>query len=199
MNIAEYCRNNPKLSWIIIAFAAVLILSLSVAIALGVQSHNDHVLAGQIAESEAGLKVVGAQISEIKDHDFQSMAEYIKAYAQIEPLTIIYDQKLQRYSDLYRIAEQRDRDRSLINIQRLYTRYNPESWHNASEIIDLVRQVNQISKKEASVIHDMSSLPESEQVQFWHEEFMPLAAQEHALRERLLLVGQRVSPERTTQ
>jgi len=28
---------------------------------------------------------------------------------------------------------------------------------------------------------------------------MPLAAQEHALREQLLLVGQRASPERATQ
>jgi hypothetical protein len=35
--------------------------------------------------------------------------------------------------------------------------------------------------------------------QFWHDEFTPLAEQEHALRERLLLVGQSVSPERATQ
>jgi len=45
----------------------------------------------------------------------------------------------------------------------------------------------------------MASLPADEQVQFWHDEFMPLAAQEHALREQLLLVGQRASPERATQ
>jgi len=34
-------------------------------------------------------------------------------------------------------------------------------------------------KREASVMQDMRSLPEQEQVQFWHEEFMPLVAQEH--------------------
>jgi hypothetical protein len=50
-------------------------------------------------------------------------------------------------------------------------------------------------KKEASVIRDMSSLPEKEQVQFWHEEFAPLLTQEHALRETLLVVGQRTSAE----
>ena len=52
-------------------------------------------------------------------------------------------------------------------------------------------------KKEVSVIRDMSSLPEKEQVQFWHEEFVPLLGEEHALREELLLVGQRISPEST--
>lgn len=36
------------------------------------------------------------------------------------------------------------------------------------------REINSVMKKEASVIHDMNSLPEQERVQFWHEEFMPL-------------------------
>ena len=84
-------------------------------------------------------------------------------------------------------------------MQHLHSRYNAEVWRNNSELIELVRQVNEVTKQEASVIHDMASLPAEEQVQFWHDEFMPLAAQEHALRERLLLVGQRVSPERATQ
>jgi hypothetical protein len=39
----------------------------------------------------------------------------------------------------------------------------------------------------------MSNLPESEQVQFWHEEFMPLADEEHALREQLREVGRKSS------
>lgn len=127
------------------------------------------------------------------------MAEHIKAYARIERLTILYDQKLQRYSDLYKIVQQRDQNRGVINVQRLHTRYQPEPWRNGAEIVGLVRQVNEITKKEASVIHDMSSLPESEQVQFWHEEFMPLAAQEHALREQLLVAGQRSSSQRSSQ
>ena len=45
-------------------------------------------------------------------------------------------------------------------------------WRNTSELIALIRQTNDIMKKEASVIHDMGSIPEQEQVQFWHEEFM---------------------------
>jgi hypothetical protein len=54
-------------------------------------------------------------------------------------------------------------------------------------------------KKEVSVIHDMSAFPEDEQVQFWHEEFVPLLGREHTLRERLALAGQKMSWESTTQ
>jgi hypothetical protein len=87
MNIAEYYRNNPKLFWMIIGVAAVVIVALCVAIALAIQNHNDRVPAVEITESESDLRLVGAQISEIKDHDFKSMEEYTKAYARIEPLT----------------------------------------------------------------------------------------------------------------
>jgi len=41
----------------------------------------------------------------------------------------------------------------------------------------LIRQINEVMKKEASVIREMGSFPEQEQVQFWHEEFMPLWAE----------------------
>ncbi|MGB7464579.1 MAG: hypothetical protein WBW14_16910 [Candidatus Acidiferrum sp.] len=133
------------------------------------------------------------------DHQFGTMNEYIAAYAHVEPLLKDYDQKLQRYSELCNTAQQRDEKRGPINIKRLHSRYNAKVWRNNSELIELVRQVNEVTKKEASVIHDMASLPAEEQVQLWHDEFMPLAEQEHALRERLLLVGQRVSPQRATQ
>jgi hypothetical protein len=75
--------------------------------------------------------------------------------------------------------------------------YITDICRDASGIIELTGQINAVMKKEASVIRDMSSLPEKEQVQFWHEEFAPLLTQEHALRETLLVVGQRTSPEST--
>jgi hypothetical protein len=87
----------------------------------------------------------------------------------------------------------------MINVEPFHNRQNPALWRNTSEIIDLVTQINSVMRKEASVIHDMSSFPEHDQLQFWHEEFVPLLAQEHALRERLLLAGQRISPEPTSQ
>ena len=199
MSILQRYRKNHTLVWVSAASSIVFTMVLIVAIALGIQSHNDRVLGAQVVQSESELRTVGAQIAAIKDHQFGTMSEYIAAYARVEPLLKDYDQKLQQYSELCSTAQQRDQKRGLLNIQRLHSRYNAEVWRNNSELIDLVRQVNEVTKKEASVIHDMASLPAEEQVQFWHEEFMPLAAQEHALRERLLVVGQRVSPERATQ
>jgi phosphoserine phosphatase len=42
-------------------------------------------------------------------------------------------------------------------------------------------------------------LPEQQQLQFWHEQFLPLLAQEHALLEELQLAGHRISPGATMQ
>ena len=185
--------------WIAIVCLSVTGSMLGVAVVLGIQNREDHVLTGQITQTEAQLRALGTRIADIKDYEFRTMAEYVAAYAKIEPLLTEYDQKLQEYGELYNTAQQRDQKRGLINIQRLQNRYNPEVWRNTSEIIALIREINDVMKREASVIQDMRSLPEPERVQFWHEEFMPLLAQEHALRERLLVAGQKASSERSTQ
>jgi len=182
-----------------IAVSLLVASALGVAVVLGVQNHEDHVLTAQITQTEAELRLMGARIANIKDHEFKTIAEYVAAYAAIEPLLTEYDQKLREYSELYNTAQQRDQKRGLINIQRLHNRYNPEVWRNTSELIAIIHEINDVMKREASVMQDMRSLPEQEQVQFWHEEFMPLVAQEHGLRERLLVVGQKVSQERSTQ
>src|SRR5216684_83755 len=182
-----------------IAVSLLVASALGVAVVLGVQNHQDHVLAAQITQTEAELRAMGARIADVKDHEFKTMAEYVAAYAQIEPLLTQYDQKLREYSELYNTAQQRDQKRGLINIQRLHNRYNPEVWRNTSEIIALIREINDVMRKQASVIRDMHSLPAQEQVQFWHEEFMPLLAEAQALRERLVVAGQKVSQERSTQ
>ena len=197
-------QSEPKVTakrpriWIT-AVSLIVASTLGVAILIGVQNHEDHVLTAQITQTEADLRVTGARIANIKDHEFKTMAEYVVAYARVEPLLTEYDQKLQEYSELYNTAQQRDQKRGLINIQRLHNNYNPEVWRDTSELIAIIRQINEVMKNEASVIRDMRSLPEQEQVQFWHEEFMPLVAQERALRERLVFAGQKVSQERSTQ
>jgi len=197
-------QSEPKVTakrpriWIT-AVSLIVASTLGVAILIGVQNHEDHVLTAQITQTEADLRVTGARIANIKDHEFKTMAEYVVAYARVEPLLTEYDQKLQEYSELYNTAQQRDQKRGLINIQRLHNNYNPEVWRDTSELIAIIRQINEVMKNEASVIRDMRSLPEQEQVQFWHEDFMPLVAQERALRERLAFAGQKVSQERSTQ
>lgn len=68
-----------------------------------------------------------------------------------------------------------------------------------SEIIRLVREINDITKREISVVHAMAPLPEPERLRSWHEQFMPLAAQEHALREQLQVAGQSQPPDSSIQ
>jgi hypothetical protein len=199
MNLAECYRSHPKRSLIFIVLAAVLIGLVIDIIAAGIENHDDRVLDAQITESQSEMRLVGGQIAQMKDRDFESKAQYIQVYARIEPFVNDYDQKLQRYTDLYRSAEQRDQQKSVIHFGRARLRRQPDVWRDGWKIIDLVRQVNEITKKEVSVIHDMSNLPEGEQVQFWHEEFVPLAAEERALREQLREVGQRSSSPSTVQ
>jgi len=122
------------------------------------------------------------------------MNDYISAYAQVEHLQSDYDQKLQKYSELYSLARKRDNDRGIFNVECFHGKHHPETWKNMTEIIDLVRQINELTKRQTSVIHAMASLPEPERVKFWHEQFAPPAAEEHALREKLQVVGQGTPP-----
>lgn len=184
---------------IIVISLIIVAAVVAIVIAVGIQNHNDRLLSAQLIQSEVELQTTGASIADIKDHKFKTMAEYVSAYAQVEPLMNDYDHKLRAYADLCNRAQRRDKRRSLVNILRREKPYSPEVWRNALEIIQLVRQISSVMKKEASVIRDMSSFPEDQQVQFWHEEFVPLLTQEHALRERLVVAGQRMSSEPTSQ
>src|SRR6266403_2170914 len=72
----------------VIAFGSVL----AVGLTRGLQNHEDHVLTAQITQTEADLRVMGTRIADIKDHEFKTLAEYVAAYAEIEPLLTAYDQ-----------------------------------------------------------------------------------------------------------
>jgi hypothetical protein len=106
---------------------------------------------------------------------------------------------LKKFSDLYSYARERDSHRGLLDIQRLRGKHHPATGDKMSEIIALVRQINDITKRESSVVHAMAGLPDTERVQFWYEQFLPLAAQEHALREKLMIVGQGRAPTSSIQ
>ena len=117
MRLGEYNRKHPKRSLVFIVLTAVLIGLAIDVIAEGIENRNGRVLDAQITESQSEMRLVGAEIAQIKDHDFESMAQYIQAYVRIGPLVNDYDQKLQKYSDLYRRAEQRDQHRSVIHFE----------------------------------------------------------------------------------
>lgn len=182
------------LRYVVVAGVALLLGLTVLAIAFAVQDHEGRVLAEDLERTGVELKILGGQIAQIKDADLVSMNDYISAYAQVEHLQSEYDQKLQKYSELYSLARKRDSDRGIFNVERFHGKHHPETWENMTEIIDLVRQINELTKRQTAVIHAMASLPEPERVKFWHEQFAPLAAEEHALREKLRVVGQGTPP-----
>jgi hypothetical protein len=176
-------------------FAVVAII----AIVSAIQDRRDKALAAEIERTQSELLGLGGQITAIKDADLTTTNDYIVAFAQIEPIQKEYDEKLQKFSDLYTYARERDSHRGLLDIQRLRGKHHPETWDQMSEIIGLVRQINGITKRESSVVHAMAGLSDAERPQFWHEQFLPLAAQEHALREKLMIVGQGRTPTSSIQ
>ncbi len=176
--------------YVAVGSVILLIAVIGVATEFAIENRRDEAISADITRAESDLRELGAQIAAIKDGDLTSMNDFIAAYAQVEPLEKEYDQKLQKFTDLYRTAKERDSHRSFLDFQRLRGRHHPESWEKMSQIIEIVRQINDITKREISVVHAMSSLPEPERARFWHEQFMPLAAQEHALRQALRAVGE---------
>src|SRR5215469_7638597 len=179
-------------TWIYAAGTVVLVLITVFAVTFAVQEHNDRVLSDEINGTASELQDAGARITSIRDADMKDMNDYIRAYSEIAILLDDYDRRLQRITDLYKEAH--ERDRRLLRVERLYRRPQLTNWENISEILNISGALNKVFRQEASVIQSMALLPEPERMQFWHEQFLPLEAQEKALRARMLIVGQRMSP-----
>src|SRR5215469_12608490 len=179
-------------TWIYTAGAVVLVLITIFAITFAVQEHNDRVLSDEITGTASDLQDTGARITGIRDAEMKDMNDYIRAYSEISPLLDAYDRHLQRITDLYNEAH--ERDRRLLRVERLYRRPQLTNWENMSEILNVARALNKIFRQESSVVQNMALLPEPERMQFWHEHFLPLESQEKALRAQMLIVGQRMSP-----
>lgn len=183
---------EPTFRWIYGAGAALLIIGTTLAITFAVQEHNDRVLSEDLTETAAELQDTGEKIMSIRDADLKDMNDYIRAYAEINPLLNDDDRQLQKITDLYNLA--RKRDESLFSISRLYRKPHITNWENMSEILDVTRTLNKVMEQESSMIGSMAELPEPQRMQFWHKHYLPLEAQEKALRAKLLVVGQRMSP-----
>jgi hypothetical protein len=174
------------------AGAVVLVFITIFAVTFAIQEHNDRVLADEISGTASELEDTGARVMSIRDGDLKDMNDYIRAYSQMEPLLSDYDKQLQRITDLY--GQARERNRRLLRVERLYRRPYLANWESMSEILDITRALNRVLRQETSIIQNMALLPKSDRMQFWHEQFLPLEAQEKALRVKLLILGQRMSP-----
>jgi hypothetical protein len=195
----ESRKSNRFPRYALMAGVVLLLCIAAAGITLAVRNRRDKEMASQLERSQADLRMLGGQIANIKDADLTSTNDFISAYAQIEPLEKEYEAKLQQFGELYEWARERDSHRGWLDLERLRGRHHPETWEKMSEIIRLVREINEVTKRQISVVHAMASLPEPERMRFWHEQFMPLVAQEHALREQLQVVGQGQTPDSSVQ
>ena len=157
---------------------------------LSIEDRRDQAITEAMDATQSDLLRIGGQITGIKDGDFTTPDDFIAAYAQIEPLEREYDLKLDKFNKLYTGMRERDAHRSVLDLQRWRGTHHPKTWEQMSEIVSLVRQINDITKREISVVHAMASLPEFERARFWHEQFLPLAAQEKMLRNQLRVLGE---------
>jgi hypothetical protein len=185
-------KPQATLRWIYAVGAALLIVIAILATAFGVQEHNDRVLSEEITETSSELQDVGEKITAIRDADLKDMNDYIRAYSEIAPLLDDYDRDLNRITDLYNQAH--EQDKRIFSVARLYGRPHVTNWKSVSEILDITRKLSKVMREESSVIRNMAELPQSELMQFWHEHYLPLEAQEKGLRAKLLVVGQRMTP-----
>ncbi|MBS1841517.1 MAG: hypothetical protein JSS69_15040 [Acidobacteria bacterium] len=190
-------RRNPR--YVTVAGVILVTCVVAASVTLFLRDRNEKEMLSQLERSQADLRMLGGRIANIKDADLTTANDFISAYAQIEPLEKEYEVKLQRFSGLYERARERDSRRGWLDLERLRGRHHPETWEKMSEIIGLVREINEVTKRQISVVRAMASLPEPERMRFWHEQFMPLAAQEHALREQLQVVGQGRTPDSSVQ
>src|SRR5215469_1192320 len=181
-----------KFTWIYATGAVVLVLVTIFAVAFAVQEHNDRVLSEELTETASELQDTGARITSIRGAEMKNMDDYVRAFSEIGPLLDNYDRHLQKITALYNQA--RERDKRLLRVERLYRRPHLTNWESISEILDITGALNRVMRQETSVIQNMAQLPETERMQFWHEHFLPLEAQEKGLRAKLLIVGQRMSP-----
>ena len=185
-------EQKGRFRWIYGTGAVVLVLITTFAVLFAIQEHKERVLSEEVNDTAAELQATGAKIAGIRDADLKEMNDYVRAYSELAPLLDDYDRQLQKITDLY--SQARQRDKSPLNVTRLYRTPHVTNWENMSEILDTTRAVNKVMRQETSVIQNMAELPESERMQFWHEHYLPLEAQEKGLRAKLLIVGQRMSP-----
>lgn len=168
-----------------VVLGAIVAVVLSAAIIFGVQNGNDQLMTKRVRDGLAGFHDTAIKFGAIKSRDLRTTSDYINAYQEMEPLTTEFDTKLAIFREIISEAKNSDRNRGLINIQRLYGRHEQEWLDWDDQMFELCSQDSDITKKQILVAKAMAALPEESRVNYWNENFLPLAKTEYALREKL--------------
>ncbi len=176
----QYVRRHRRvLSGVGMFFVVVM----SLAVAFGVQNGNDRKLGNRAAQDTSDLAATLLKINLIKQRDLGTAADYVHAYAEVEPLLDTFDGDLQRCIDDQSAAVAMEQNRGPVNIQRLYSGH-AAAMKSDADALEIFRELAQIIRKEVTTIQMLAVLPDREQASYWQSEFQPLLAREDAIRRR---------------
>jgi hypothetical protein len=85
-------------------------------------------------------------------------------------------------------AEANVESRGIISAQILYKSHKPEVWKDNFEMLDLLRQIDSLTKQEVQTARNMASIPQRNQAEYWNNEFRPLLVQQQDLGTKLQVV-----------
>jgi hypothetical protein len=164
----------------------IFVLALGLAITFGIQNGNDRLLTDEILARAGNLRTVAEKIGAIKQRDMKTTGDYIEAYSEIEALLPEYEDQIQKYKGIFKESEERDKSRGPINIQRFYKSHNPEMWKNDLDMVNVLDEIDSLTRQETLTVKEMAALPAQSQPDFWRKEFRPLLMKEDTLREKAI-------------
>jgi len=168
---------------------ALFAIVLSLAATFGIQNGHDRMSMAEVEEGTKDFQDLAKQIGAIKARDLRTTKDYVDAYEEIEPLMGEFDMKLQTFTDIILRAQETDKERGPLNIQRIFSRGKEEQWVSWDlRMFDLANQDNEVTKKQIAVVKQMADLPEQDQAAFWTENFQPLQKEEAVLRQKIVAV-----------
>ena len=170
----------------------IFVVLLSLAVTYGVQNGNDRRMVEKIEAVAKDLAAAGSKIGSIKQRDLKTTEDYIQAYSEIGDLLPDFEAKINEYAAVYQEARQVDEGRGPINTQFFYKSHKADIWKIDLDMLNLLRQVDSLTKQEVLTTRNMASLPPRDQPEFWEKEFRPLLVQQDELREKIQVVAAKI-------
>ncbi|MGD0792020.1 MAG: hypothetical protein ABR920_09640 [Terriglobales bacterium] len=167
------------------ALGALFTVIMCVAITFGIQNGNDRVSTAKIEEGRKDFQDVAVKIGGIKSRELRTTKDYIDAYAEMEPLLAEFDGQLRQFTIILNEAQQEDTNRGPLNVRHLFRNNEKEMVEWDFQTFELLRQDNELTRKQILVTKQMAALPQEYQVEFWKKNFQPLAEEEDILRQKI--------------